>query len=165
MRQLGLRWMCVLSKKRLLNSKERIMNKAFVGTWKLMDYSFLQEDGSVQKPWGSDVVGYLIYSAEGYMSGNLSPVGRTRSHHAAKDTAAKRPRRFRDYIAYAGAFTVNSAEQVTHHVEVSLFPNWIGLPQVRYCKMKGDELVLSTPPIPSAEGPVVVRLTWKRARS
>ena len=140
------------------------MNEAFVGTWKLMDYSFIQEDGSVQKPWGSDVVGYLIYSAEGYMSGNLSPAGRTRSHHAPQDTAVSRPRRFRDYIAYSGAFTVNSTEQVTHHVEVSLFPNWIGMPQVRYYKMKDDELLLSTPPTPSEHGLVVVQLTWKRVR-
>ena len=51
----------------------------FIGTWKLVDYSFLHEDGTIEKPWGDQVVGYLLYSAEGYMSGNLSPAGRRHS--------------------------------------------------------------------------------------
>src|ERR1700748_2019597 len=94
----------------------------FIGTWKLVDYSFLHEDGTVEKPWGENVVGYLLYSAEGYMSGNLSPAGRRQNVEA---TEGQKPRRKRDYIAYAGPYTVEG-NTVTHHVEVSLFPNWLG---------------------------------------
>jgi len=130
----------------------------FVGTWKLVDYSFLHEDGTVEKPWGDHVVGYLLYSAEGYMSGNLSPASR---RHNIEQTDSQKTRRKRDYIAYAGPYTVKG-NTVTHHVEVSLFPNWLGTAQLRYHERKGDMLTLRTPPISSEGGKVAVQLTWKK---
>jgi hypothetical protein len=130
----------------------------FVGTWKLVDYSFLHEDGTVEKPWGDHVVGYLLYSAEGYMSGNLSPANR---RHNIEQTDSQKTRRKRDYIAYAGPYTVKG-NTVTHHVEVSLFPNWLGTAQLRYHERKGDMLTLRTPPISSEGGMVAVQLTWKK---
>lgn len=125
----------------------------FVGTWKLVEYSFLHADGTVEKPWGDHVVGYLLYSAEGYMSGNLSPAGRRHKVAAAS--------RKRDYIAYAGPYTVEG-DTVTHHVEVSLFPNWLGTAQLRYHKREGNRMVLRTPPIPSGDAVVAVQLTWEK---
>jgi hypothetical protein len=130
----------------------------FIGTWKLVDYSFLHEDGTVEKPWGDNVVGYLIYSAEGYMSGNLSPAGKRQNTEA---TEGQKARRKRDYIAYAGPYTVEG-DTVTHHVEVSLFPNWLGTAQLRYHKREGDTLILRTPPIPSGEDVVAVQLIWHK---
>jgi hypothetical protein len=132
----------------------------FIGTWKLADYSFLHEDGRVEKPWGDNVVGYLLYSAEGYMSGNLSPAGR---RHNVEGSESQKARRKRDYIAYAGPYTVEG-NTVTHHVEVSLFPNWLGTAQLRYHKREGDTLILRTPPIPSGDGVVAVQLTWHKVR-
>ena len=123
-----------------------------------MDYSFLHEDGTVEKPWGDHVVGYLLYSAEGYMSGNLSPAGR---RHNMGKTEKQTARRKRDYIAYAGPYTVKG-DTVTHHVEVSLFPNWLGTAQLRYHKREGNRLILRTPPIPSGDGVVAVQLTWEK---
>jgi hypothetical protein len=133
----------------------------FVGTWKLVDYSFLYEDGRIEKPWGENVVGYLLYSAEGYMSGNLSPAGR---RHNVEKAPERKSTRKRDYIAYAGPYTVEK-DTVTHHVEVSLFPNWLGTAQLRYHKLEGDTLVLRTPPVLSGDGMVAVQLTWRRTRS
>lgn len=130
----------------------------FIGTWKLVDYSFLHEDGTIEKPWGDNVVGFLIYSAEGYMSGNLSPAGRRHNIEAAE---SQKTRRKRDYIAYAGPYTVEG-DTITHHVEVSLFPNWLGTAQVRYHRREGDTMVLRTPPIPSGEGVIAVQLTWRK---
>ncbi len=43
-------------------------------------------------------------------------------------------------------------DTVTHHVEVSLFPNWLGTAQLRYHKREGNMLTLRTPPIPSGDG-------------
>ncbi len=114
----------------------------------------------VEKPWGDEVFGYLLYSAEGYMSGNLSPAINRR---AALKTAARKVKGTRDYIAYSGRYTVEGGT-VTHHVEVSLFPNWVGLPQVRFYSLTEDTLVLQTPPIESDKGMVTAQLTWKRVR-
>ena len=68
------------------------------------------------------------------------------------------------YLAYAGSFTVDeSASIVEHHVDVSLFPNWIGDVQRRFVDLTGDELVLESPVITDAAGTSVTpRLMWHR---
>lgn len=144
----------------------------FVGTWRLLEYSFIHEDGSIEHPWGKEVRGYLLYSAEGYMSGNLSPANdwpsrRARLTAALKghDSAAalrivRRPGR-REYIAYTGRYTVEG-ETVTHHVEASLFPNWVGRPEVRYFKFEDDTLTLKTGPVQSGRQIITAQLVWQR---
>jgi hypothetical protein len=141
-----------------LEAKNHMATADFIGTWKLVDYSFLHEDGTVEKPWGDHVVGYLLYSAEGYMSGNLSPAGR---RHNLETAHGQKRSRNRDYIAYAGPYTIDG-DTVTHHVEVSLFPNWLGTAQLRYHKREGNTLILRTPPIPSGDGVVAVQLRWEK---
>ena len=51
---------------------------------------------------------------------------------------------FNGYISYSGRFEV-SGDVVTHVIEVSLFPNWIGERQERFFEFDGDRLTLSTP--------------------
>lgn len=51
---------------------------------------------------------------------------------------------FNGYISYSGRFEV-SGDMVTHVIEVSLFPNWIGERQERHYEIKEDRLTLSTP--------------------
>jgi len=135
----------------------------FVGTWRLVDYSLIHDDGVVEKPWGTDVRGYLLYSAEGYMSGNLGPARRRRGV-IERITPAARPRRNRRYIAYTGRFTVQ-ADTVTHHVEASLFPLWVGRDEVRYYCFDGDKLTLRTGPLKSGHHTLVAQLTWQRVAS
>jgi hypothetical protein len=145
----------------------------FVGTWRLLDYSFIHQDGVIEHPWGTDVRGYLLYSAEGYMSGNLSPANDWASRRARIAAAFKahdgasalrlgRPGR-RDYIAYAGRYTV-SGDTVTHHVEASLFPNWVGRPEIRYYKFEGNVLTLRTGEIRSGKNTVIAQLVWERVQ-
>jgi hypothetical protein len=52
---------------------------------------------------------------------------------------------------------------VEHHVDVSLFPNWIGHVQRRFVDLTGNELVLESPVITDAAGiSVTPRLRWRR---
>jgi hypothetical protein len=146
----------------------------FIGTWRLLDYSFVHDDGVVERPWGVEVRGYLLYTPEGYMSGNLSPARDWASRRArlaerfsgasklrASGMTGRSPRR--DYIAYSGRYSVEG-DTVTHHVEVSLFPNWIGRPEVRYFQFENDRLTLRTPPIKVGKHTVVAQLVWQRVR-
>lgn len=147
----------------------------FVGTWRLIDYTFFHDDGRAEKPWGSELTGYLLYSAEGYMSGNLSPARRTwrsRLTRLAAEVPAvteKSESRLtrrgipRDYIAYSGRFTVEG-DTITHHVEVSLFPNWVGLAEVRQYAFAEDRLTLRTLPLRKGKSTIVAQLTWVRVR-
>jgi len=146
---------------KLENGSKTATANDFVGTWQLADYAFLYEDGTLERPWGENVVGFLLYSPEGYMSGNLSPAGR---RQGVERTEAKKARCRRDYIAYAGPYSVEG-DAVVHHVEVSLFQNWLGTVQLRHYKLEGDRLILRTPPIFSGGCVVVVQLTWRRIGS
>jgi Lipocalin-like domain len=136
----------------------------FIGTWRLLDYSFIHDDGVIEKPWGTDVRGYLLYSAEGYMSGNLSPARRRqgvieREHDMINP--GMRPRRTRRYIAYTGRYTVDG-DTVTHHVEASLFPHWVGRPEVRHFCFEGNRLTLRTDPLKTGRHTMVAQLLWER---
>lgn len=144
----------------------------FVGTWRLLDYSFLHEDGTVEHPWGTAVRGYLLYSAEGYMSGNLSAANdwasrrerlaaAIKAHDGAGALRLARRAGHRDYIAYTGRYTVEG-DTVTHHVEASLFPNWVDRPEVRYYKFEGNTLTLRTGPIRAGKDNIVAQLVWER---
>jgi hypothetical protein len=140
----------------------------FVGTWRLLDYSFIHEDGSIERPWGTNVRGYLLYSAEGYMSGNLSPANDWASRRArlaaalkAHDVRLARRAGRRDYIAYTGRYTVEG-DTITHHVEASLFPNWVDRPETRYYKFEGDTLTLRTGPVRSGKHTIIAQLVWQR---
>ena len=144
----------------------------FIGTWRLLDYSFIHEDGTVEHPWGTAVSGYLLYSAEGYMSGNLSPANDWPSRRARLKAAWKahdgagafrlaRTAGRRDYIAYTGRYTVE-ADTVTHHVEASLFPNWVGRAEVRHFEFNGNTLTLRTGPVRAGRDTIIAQLVWER---
>jgi hypothetical protein len=138
----------------------------FIGTWRLLDYSFIHDDGVIEKPWGTDVRGYLLYSAEGYMSGNLSPARRRRGvieRSGDNIDPSGRPRRTRRYIAYTGRYTVEG-DTVTHHVEASLFPHWVGRPEVRHYKFEANRLTLRTDPLKHGRHTMVAQLIWERVR-
>ena len=132
----------------------------FIGTWRLLDYSLIHDDGVVEKPWGTDVRGYLLYSAEGYMSGNLGPARRRRGV-IERIAPTARPRRNRRYIAYTGRYSVQG-DTVTHHVEASLFPLWVGRDEVRHYTFDGDKLTLRTGPLKSGHHTLIAQLTWQR---
>jgi hypothetical protein len=152
---------------------EQAKPEDFAGTWRLLEYSFHHENGDVEHPWGKEVVGYLLYSPQGYMSANLSPVHRNwRYRHArlkAEVPGADESRSLRlarrgvprDYIAYSGPFELKNGI-IIHHVEVSLFPHWVGLPQVRHYEFSGNQLTLRTPVINSGRDRVVAQLRWER---
>jgi hypothetical protein len=52
-----------------------------------------------------------------------------------------------------------------HHVELSLFPNWVGSDQERWVELAGDRLTLSASPLLLAGKQQVPRLVWERVDS
>ena len=123
------------------------MSERFIGTWKLVSFE-MRSDDQVTYPLGKDPVGYLIYSHEGYMAASLMASKRQRfsSVDILKATTEEIIAAYGTYVAYCGKYEVTE-DKVTHLVEVSLFPNWVGGKQERFYKLEGDELILSTPPM------------------
>jgi len=103
-----------------------------------------KEDGNLHR--SGKRTGYLIYSSEGYMSVSFMKAGRTEfaSGDIRGGSVEEKIEAFNGYISYSGRFEV-SEDTVTHVIEVSLFPNWIGERQERYYELSNDRLTLSTP--------------------
>jgi len=133
----------------------------FVGTWKLISWEITQNDGTIYHPYGKDVVGYLIYTADGYMSAEIMDPDRQQSDPnfpleiAAAQTLpdADRARAYSTYLSYCGTYTVEG-NTVTHHVKAGLIPSWTGSEQPRPFKFDQGCLII---------GSGNQKLTWERA--
>jgi hypothetical protein len=137
---------------------------SFVGTWRLVAWEARSSAGAVSHPFGPDAIGYLIYAADGYMGAVLMLANRP--PFAAGDILAgsieERAAAVAGYISYVGRYEMR-ASMVIHHVEASLFPNWIGGTQERLYELVGDRLSLSTPPILAGGSERRHYLLWERA--
>jgi len=135
----------------------------FVGTWRPVSWELRDAAGTTSYPFGREALGYLIYAADGYMSATLMRPDRPRFGAAdiLGGAVTEQAAAAATYIAYAGPYTVR-AEQVVHHVEVSLFPNWIGTDQERSYAFAGNRLTLSTAPLFVAGSEQRAHLIWER---
>jgi hypothetical protein len=123
-----------------------------VGTWKLVSSEVRYAEGAVDRPWGADAVGLLIYDSSGYMSVHIMragrPVGLPRpvAPPEARGTVAENETL--GYLGYCGRFEVDEAARtITHHVECSLLPERVGARLVRLYECQDGRLVLRTAPI------------------
>ena len=53
-------------------------------------------------------------------------------------------------------------DTVIHHIEVCSYPNWIGNAQVRFAKLDGNLLTLSTKPMMFQGVERTAELVWER---
>jgi hypothetical protein len=136
-----------------------------VGGWRLRTWVSIADDGSETRPMGDAPEGLLVYSAGGTMIGIMGPGERPRfaTDDVTGGTLEERAEAFTTFIAYGGRYTVDG-ETVTHTVETSLFPNWIGTQQRRRWSLdpSGRVLTLTSPPMALGGATRIQRLTWER---
>ncbi|MFF4245660.1 lipocalin-like domain-containing protein [Streptomyces sp. NPDC001822] len=126
------------------------LRAALVGAWRLVSYEARGVDGGeVVRPFGDRPLGLIIYSADGYMSAQITRPDRPRFDTDRLESG--RPEELteaaRNYLAYAGPFRVQDGQTVIHDVALSLFPNWMGGAQLRVARLDGEvlQLALATP--------------------
>ena len=136
---------------------------ALVGGWRLVSWENRAADGQITYPMGTDALGALLYTADGRFSVTISR--RDRAGFAAGDllsgTTNEKARAVEGFVAYAGRYSFHG-DRVVHHVELSLFPNWVGTDQERWVELGGDRLTLSASPLLLAGKRQVPRLVWER---
>jgi hypothetical protein len=136
------------------------MSERLVGTWRLVTYETNEEGGKRGKPYG-EAVGRLSYDDRGNMSGQVMRPGRApvdRGEGNAQQVRAA----YMGYIAYFGTYEVAAdGASVTHHVQGSLNPAWVGGQQVRKMRFDGERLILSAD-VHKNGGVVTHTLTWER---
>ena len=123
----------------------------FIGTYKLDSFELKFDDGMVEYPLGRDAEGLIIYTREGFFSGQMMQKGRPKFAQARQSAAQK------DFGSDAeGArclqrlcrYDVEEARKIVNHRIISaLIPNWEGQVNVRHYEFKGEVLVLSSPPM------------------
>jgi Lipocalin-like domain len=137
-----------------------------LGTWKLKSFVWeLTATGERSNPAGEHPTGYLSYSADGHMYGIFvwenrgKPLGTT-------PTDEERVKLHQTMLAYAGTYTVQG-EKVTHHVDISWNQAWTGTDQVRFFKLDGNILTITSAPFKSPrdgrEGCSV--LVWEKVKA
>lgn len=134
-----------------------------IGIWKLVSAEFRSSDGEVSYPLGRDAVGMLMYDTNGNMSAQLTNpnIPTFVSNNQLKGSPSEIKAAYEGCVSYFGTYEINEDEGfIVHHVEGSLFPNWVGTDQKRFYEFIKDKLILRTQPTKDKE--LTGFLTWKR---
>ena len=119
------------------------LREQLIGAWRLVSYIESPVDGSPKRfPMGEKAQGIIMYTPDGYMSAQLMTPGRRNfaSDDWFKGTPEETAEEASGYIAYSAPFHVDEDHQsLTHSMNVSLFPGWIGQTQPRVVKIDGGD--------------------------
>lgn len=137
-----------------------------IGTWKLQTFAFVPTaTGMPVNAWGEHPDGYLSYSPDGRMSAIV--VSDNRKKPGSPPTDEEMSGLFQSVSSYAGSYTLEGADKVAHHIDISWNQAWTGTDQVRYYALEGNILTIATAtakwPVPGhrmEEGKIV--LTWMK---
>jgi hypothetical protein len=130
-----------------------------VGSWELVSYEIIAADGT-RRP-GSYDRGQITYDASNRMSAHL--MNSANQADTSPQTDEQRAAAFRRYLGYYGPFIVDEAGgTVTHLVEGSSNPSWVGSKQLRYFELSPDGAVLTLSLRDGAR--TTQSLVWKRSR-
>lgn len=145
-----------------------ILRERLIGTWHLQSYTETAVgEAQASYPLGEEAQGSILYAPDGYMAAQLMRPGR--KAFSGGDIYQASADEFRDaasaYLSYSGPYHVDEQQGLlSHSVELSLFPNWIGPVQQRVARLDGDTLHLSTyKPMLARGREVIAHLRWKRA--
>lgn len=132
-----------------------------VGTWKLISFHDVYDNGEPQSVFGQHPKGYLILTPEGRMIA----LGTSDARKAGLSDA-ERAELEKSMFAYSGKYPVEGDDFVTT-VEVSWNEAWNGTEQRRHFKLEDNKLTIVTVPRPSPINPkqtATATLVWEREK-
>ncbi len=137
-----------------------------IGTWRLVSWENRSVDGQIIHPLGEDAVGYIMYNQDGYMFVAIMRSDRPKfpAGDLLRGSTEEKAQAAGTYVSYCGRYEFRG-DTVVHHVELSLFPNWVGVEQERLVEVRGDRLILSTRPILLGGMLRTAHLIWERVRA
>ena len=120
-----------------------------IGRWRLIAVEAHDDAGSVSYIFGRHPNGQVTYDPAGNVYVLLFNPDRPQfaSGDRLRGTSQEIQSAFEGSVAYYARYTLDQAAgRVTHHVLGSTYPNWIGTDLVRYYKIDGQRLSLTTAP-------------------
>jgi serine/threonine-protein phosphatase PGAM5 len=140
-----------------------------VGTWNLESAELLAADGKPSpSPLGAGAQGVLVYDGSGRVAMQLMRPGTPPfvGNDRLAGTDAEVRAAFASFLAYYGTYTFDAKTRtVTHHIEGSSFPNWIGTAQVRQVEFEKDRLVLRSSSVTAGGATLAATYRWRRAET
>jgi len=124
------------------------MQGSLIGMWTLKSCVRAFADGHKDHPFGEKPVGRIEYDKEGRMFALLMRSGRRSTLAPGLELDAASVEEIREavtgFVAYFGSYEVDEASQaVTHHVQASLEPSWVGTSMKRHFRWDGAKLLLT----------------------
>jgi len=126
------------------------LQKQLIGTWRVVVFEDRRDKNDPNSEWtypyGKNLKGYIIYDETGHVmiqGMRTPPPPKLASGTEGKPTPQEALAAYEGYIAYFGTYTVDEARHiVTHHVEGSLDPSYVGTDQERRFELSGDRLII-----------------------
>ncbi|MDB5604198.1 MAG: hypothetical protein JWP25_1098 [Bradyrhizobium sp.] len=118
-------------------------DNSIVGTWKVQSYvREVVATGERQNDFGEKPVGYIIYQPDGRMF--FMVVGDNRAKPTGTPpTDEEKATLFGTLQAYSGTYVVEG-DKATHKVDLSWNQSWTGSDQIRFFKIDGTTLTITT---------------------
>lgn len=122
---------------------------ALIGTWRVVEIADVDKDGKWEHFFGDPPRGYFVYDATGHVHIQmmkvppLKPFPEANTDEGKPPTAEHALAAYNSFFAYFGTYNVDAEKHaVTHHVEGSFAPDYIGTEGPRPFKLQGDRLEL-----------------------
>lgn len=131
------------------NIKKLIHPHRLLGPWRLLDSTQSFADGKVNRVFGTNPAGYIIFTEQGIMSVHIM-------RRERKDFNGEHL--LHDYLAYSGRFYIDAQEEIiTIHVETSLSSEYLGKEIKRRYTLDNNRLTLKV-----LESEVEYNVVWER---
>lgn len=135
----------------------------FVGTWTLVSCVAKSSDGETSYPWGRDSIGYLSYTADGYVFvSRMSAALRARGSELEPGSQEEALAAAEGFESYCGTYAI-SGDTVKHAIDLCSTPAFAGTAQTRHFAFDGDTLSLTTAPVVADGVTHTAYLVWRRA--
>ena len=135
-----------------------------IGTWKIISWTYQDEDGKTVNYFGNEPSGMLTFTASGHI--NVQMMIEDRKNFKSEILSEAAPdeivHAFQTYFGYYGTYEEIEPGVIVNTVEGCLMPNWLGNEEIRYARLEKGYLYLSAPPVKVGEKEVIFTVKWKR---
>jgi hypothetical protein len=122
------------------------LREQVVGTWTLVS-AVIERDGRNIQPFGSNPLGYMMFSADGHFSVNFVRADRPAfaSNNRETGTQEENKAAVQGNISAFGTYKLDPDGSLIFQIIGSNFPNWNGTTQKRLVEISGNQLKYITP--------------------
>lgn len=136
-----------------------------IGRWQVVAWRQDYDDGRVVYPMGENLGGFIQYGPDGDVSVLIARRGRERFTGGQWNASdAEKARAYDGFMSYCGRYELQG-DEVVHHIDLSLFPNFEGGQQRRRATLRDGKLHLTARLETDTPEARTISLVWERGPS